>query len=101
MRNAAERALRGIAMPVSLCTSSPSVWKHWKLISGGDVTRTPFMPGLDPDGAALARGEQLDEIVAADGVGPGARRGGAVGQRGADHVGGVADVAASVPRPQR
>jgi hypothetical protein len=27
--NAAERALRGIVTPVSLCTSSSSIWKHW------------------------------------------------------------------------
>ena len=43
--NAAERALRGIAKPVSLCTSSSSIWKHWKLTAGGDVTRAPFAPG--------------------------------------------------------
>ena len=43
--NAAERALRGITTPVSLCTSSSSIWKHWKLIAGGEVTRAPFTPG--------------------------------------------------------
>jgi hypothetical protein len=43
--NAAERALRGIATPVSLCTSSSSIWKHWKLNAGTDVTRAPFTPG--------------------------------------------------------
>jgi hypothetical protein len=31
--NAAERALRGIAMRLSLCPSCSSVWKHWKLCS--------------------------------------------------------------------
>jgi transposase len=43
--NAAERALRGIATPVSLCTSSSSIWKHWELNAGIDVTRAPFTPG--------------------------------------------------------
>jgi hypothetical protein len=42
--NAAERALHAIATPGSLCTSSSSIWKHWKLICGGDVTRAPFTP---------------------------------------------------------
>ena len=43
--NAAERAMRPRATPVSLCTSSSSIWKHWELIVGGDVTRAPFTPG--------------------------------------------------------
>jgi hypothetical protein len=30
--NAAERALRGIAMRHSLCPPSSSLWKHWKLV---------------------------------------------------------------------
>ena len=34
--NAAERALRGIATPELLCTSSSSIWKHWELVFGGD-----------------------------------------------------------------
>jgi len=43
--NIAENAMRGIATPVSLCTSSSSIWKHWKLTAGTDVTRAPFTPG--------------------------------------------------------
>jgi hypothetical protein len=42
--NTVERALRAIVTPVSLCTSSSSIWKHWKLIAGGDVTRAPSSP---------------------------------------------------------
>src|ERR1700722_16342629 len=43
--NTVERAIRPVATPVSLCTSSLSVWKHWKLFIGGDVTRAAFTPG--------------------------------------------------------
>jgi hypothetical protein len=42
--NIAENAMRKIATPGSLCTSFSSIWKHWKLIRGGDVTRAPFTP---------------------------------------------------------
>src|SRR6202034_3129194 len=42
--NSVERAMRPVATPVSLCTSFLSIWKHWKLIGGGDVTRAPFTP---------------------------------------------------------
>src|SRR6266436_5890226 len=38
--NAAERALRGIAMRRSLCPSSSSTWKHWKLVCRHAATRT-------------------------------------------------------------
>jgi Transposase IS66 family len=38
--SAAERALRGIAMRRSLCPSSSSTWKHWKLVCRHDATRT-------------------------------------------------------------
>src|SRR5947208_4606505 len=38
--NAAERALRGIAMRRSLCLSSSSICKHWKLVSRHAATRT-------------------------------------------------------------
>jgi transposase len=37
--NAAERALRGIAMIESFCTPSSSIWKHWDLFFGIDPTR--------------------------------------------------------------
>jgi transposase len=40
--NAAERALRGIAMPESLCIPSSSVCKHWDRIRVGDATRATF-----------------------------------------------------------
>jgi hypothetical protein len=43
--NVVERALRPSVTPVSLCTPSSSVWKHWKLVAGDDVTRAPFAPG--------------------------------------------------------
>ena len=42
--NAAERALRGIAMRESLCTPSSSVCKHWKRVRVNNATRTTF-PG--------------------------------------------------------
>jgi transposase len=42
--NAAERALRGIAMRLSLCPSCSSVWKHWKLLCWRDATRTTCSP---------------------------------------------------------
>src|SRR6185437_11944101 len=43
--NSVERAMRPIATPVSLCTSSSSIWKHWKLVIGGEVARASFTPG--------------------------------------------------------
>ena len=42
--NAAERALRGIAMRESLCTPSSSVCKHWNRVGVGNATRATF-PG--------------------------------------------------------
>ena len=42
--NTIERTMRSIATPGSLCTSSSSIWKHWKLIAGIDVTRASFTP---------------------------------------------------------
>jgi transposase len=42
--NAAERALRGIAMRESLCTPSSSVCEHWKRVRVGNATRATF-PG--------------------------------------------------------
>jgi len=37
--NAAERAIKPLASAESLCPSSSSVWKHWKLVGRGLVTR--------------------------------------------------------------
>lgn len=42
--NAAERALRGIARRVSLCTPSLSVYKHWKRVRINIAQRATF-PG--------------------------------------------------------
>jgi len=42
--NAAERALRGIAMSESLCIPSSSVCKHWKRVRVDNATRATF-PG--------------------------------------------------------
>ena len=42
--NAAERALRGVAMHESLCTPSSSVCKHWNRIGVDNATRATF-PG--------------------------------------------------------
>jgi transposase len=40
--NAAERALRGIAMRGSLCSPSSSIWKHWKRVRVSSATRAAF-----------------------------------------------------------
>jgi hypothetical protein len=40
--NAAERALRGIAMRGSLCSPSSSIWKHWKRVRVSSATRATF-----------------------------------------------------------
>jgi hypothetical protein len=40
--NVAERALRTIAMRRSLCPSSSSLWKHWKLVSRRNATRATY-----------------------------------------------------------
>ena len=46
--NVAERGMRTIASGESLCPSSSSIWKHWKLVSANGVTRAPFLlEGLD------------------------------------------------------
>jgi hypothetical protein len=42
--NTVERAMRPIAMRRSLCPSSSSVWKHWKLVCRHDATRTTCSP---------------------------------------------------------
>jgi hypothetical protein len=42
--NAAERAVRGIAMRRSLSPSFSSVWKHWKLVCRHDAIRTTCSP---------------------------------------------------------
>jgi hypothetical protein len=42
--NPAERALRCVAMRRSLCPSSSSIWKHWKLVCRHDATRTTCSP---------------------------------------------------------
>jgi hypothetical protein len=42
---AAKRFFRKLQTLVSLCTSSSSIWKHWNLIAGGDMTRASFTPG--------------------------------------------------------
>jgi transposase len=65
--NVVERAIRPHTTPVSLCTSSSSVWKHWKLIAGGDVTRTPFMPGRLQHGRRIqVRGADLERRAGND-----------------------------------
>jgi transposase len=48
--NAAERALRGIAMRRSLYPPSSSIWEHWKLVFQIDATRATCSPdrGDDP-----------------------------------------------------
>src|SRR5438477_645263 len=42
--NPAERALRCVATRRSLCPSSSSIWKHWKLVCRHDATRTTCSP---------------------------------------------------------
>jgi transposase len=37
--NTAERGIRPIPTPDSLCTSFSSIWKHWELVLGSDMTR--------------------------------------------------------------
>ena len=65
--NAAERALRGIATPGSLCISSSSIWKHLKLIFGGDVTRAPFTPSrLHHERRVQVGGADLERRTAND-----------------------------------
>jgi transposase len=65
--NSVERAMRPVPTPVSLCTSSLSVWKHWKLVIGGEgdtgalYARPPASPTAHPGprhGSGTARPEQ-------------------------------------------
>jgi Transposase IS66 family len=43
--NVLERDIRPFVTPESLCTSFSSIWKHWKLVAGSDMTRAPLTPG--------------------------------------------------------
>jgi transposase len=40
--NAAERAIRPLAMRGSLCTPSSSIWEHWKCVRVSSATRATF-----------------------------------------------------------
>ena len=51
--NAAERALRGIAMLESLCGPFSSVCKHWKRVLIGDTTRAALSGNRSFDGIGL------------------------------------------------
>jgi transposase len=51
--NAAERALRGLATGLSLCTSFSSVWKHWKRPRRLGATRAPFPSDGRGDGLRM------------------------------------------------
>jgi len=51
--NAAERALRGVAMLRSLCTSSSSIWKHWNLVFQFRTTRASLSGDRGDDGFGL------------------------------------------------
>ena len=51
--NAAERALRGLATGLSLCTSFSSVWKHWKWLRGFGAIRAPFPGDHRADGLRM------------------------------------------------
>jgi hypothetical protein len=71
--SAAERCIRPVATPVSLCTSLLSIWKHWKLVTGGEVTRAPFTPGrlhhrrrIQVRGTDLERGARNNLLGAKD-----------------------------------
>src|SRR5579872_2621644 len=53
--------------PGSLCTSSSSIWKHWKLIRDGDVTRAPFTPSRLHQGRCVeVGGADLERCTAND-----------------------------------
>ena len=65
--NVVERTIRPIATPKSLCTSSSSIWKHWELVFGGEMTRAPFTPGrLHHGWRVKVRGEDLERRAAND-----------------------------------
>ena len=51
--NVVERAMRPIAMGLSLCTSFSSVWKHWKRARRLGTTRTPFPSDGRVDGLRM------------------------------------------------
>jgi len=51
--NAAERALRGLATGLSLCTSFSSVWKHWKWLRGFGATRATLSGDNRGDGLRM------------------------------------------------
>jgi transposase len=54
--NVLERDIRPFVTPRSLCPSCSSIWKHWKLIRSGDVTRAPFAPGSFHHGRCIEVG---------------------------------------------
>ena len=107
--NTVERAMRPVAKPGSLCISSSSIWKHWKLIVDCDVTRAPCTPSrlhhrrcVQVDGADLERRtandllggkdaslDQLADPVAGDAA---SLSGLAQGQPGAVFLGGLVGV---------
>src|ERR1700754_1451833 len=65
--NIVERAMRPVATPGSLCTSFSSIWKHWKLIRSGDVTRAAFTPSrLHHRGHVQVGGTDLERRGAND-----------------------------------
>jgi transposase len=73
--NAAERALRGIAMRRSLYPPSLSIWEHWKLVFQIDATRASCSPdrGDDPlvvevGGADLVRGARHHLVSSEDSI---------------------------------
>jgi transposase len=51
--NAAERALRALAMGLSLCTSFSNIWKHWKRAYGFFATRVTFSGDRRADGLGM------------------------------------------------
>ena len=73
--NAAERALRGIAMRRSLYPSCSSLWKHWKLVFGRDATRATCSPNrgrhplvLQIVGSDLVRRARYDLLGGQDAI---------------------------------
>jgi hypothetical protein len=73
--NAAERALRGVAMQRSLYPSSSSICKHWKLVCEIDATRTTCSPdrgghsfGVQIDSSDLVRSARHDLFGGEDAV---------------------------------
>jgi transposase len=65
--NSVERAMRPVSTPGSLCTSSSSIWKHWKLIAGSQVTRASFTPDRLPQGrCGKVGGEDLERRAGND-----------------------------------